>query len=86
LHLGADDAQLTAARKLLGVNKIIGVSCYNQLTLAQKAEANGADYIAFGACFCICDQTQCTNSTIKFVSSKQSEKYAYLLLLSAVSR
>jgi thiamine-phosphate pyrophosphorylase len=51
LHLGADDAQLTAARKLLGVNKIIGVSCYNQLTLAQKAEANGADYIAFGACF-----------------------------------
>ncbi len=51
LHLGADDGQLSEARKLLGMNKIIGVSCYNQLALAQKAQADGADYIAFGACF-----------------------------------
>ncbi len=51
LHVGADDCQLSEARKLLGRNKIIGVSCYNQLTLAQKAQADGADYVAFGACF-----------------------------------
>ncbi len=51
LHLGVDDCQLSEARKLLGKNKIIGVSCYNQLALAQKAQADGADYVAFGACF-----------------------------------
>lgn len=51
LHVGADDCQLSEARKLLGMNKIIGVSCYNQLALAQKAQTDGADYIAFGACF-----------------------------------
>lgn len=51
LHIGADDGQLLEARKLLGKDKIIGVSCYNQLVLAQKAQADGADYIAFGACF-----------------------------------
>lgn len=51
LHLGAEDCQLSEARKLLSKNKIIGVSCYNQLALAQKAQADGADYVAFGACF-----------------------------------
>lgn len=51
LHLGAEDCQLTKARKLLGNSKIIGISCYNQLALAQKAQADGADYVAFGACF-----------------------------------
>lgn len=30
---------------------MIGVSCYNQLSLAQAAEEDGADYVAFGACF-----------------------------------
>jgi len=33
----------------LGVNKLIGVSCYNQLQLAHDAETAGADYVAFGA-------------------------------------
>jgi thiamine-phosphate pyrophosphorylase len=33
----------------LGADKIIGVSCYNQLLLAKEAVAAGADYVAFGA-------------------------------------
>jgi thiamine-phosphate pyrophosphorylase len=51
LHLGASDCDLGAARRLLGEDKIIGASCYNQLDLALKAEAAGASYVAFGACF-----------------------------------
>jgi thiamine-phosphate pyrophosphorylase len=51
LHLGATDCDLGAARRLLGENKIIGASCYNQLDLAIKAEQAGASYVAFGACF-----------------------------------
>jgi thiamine-phosphate pyrophosphorylase len=51
LHLGASDCDLGAARRLLGADKIIGASCYNQLDLALKAEATGASYVAFGACF-----------------------------------
>jgi thiamine-phosphate pyrophosphorylase len=51
LHLGASDCDLGAARRLLGADKIIGASCYNQLDLALKAEAAGASYVAFGACF-----------------------------------
>lgn len=51
LHLGATDCSLSAARRLLGTDRIIGASCYNQLDLAIKAQAEGASYVAFGACF-----------------------------------
>jgi len=51
VHLGRDDAALPAARKRLGNGAIIGVSCYNQLTRAQAAAEQGADYVAFGRFF-----------------------------------
>jgi thiamine-phosphate pyrophosphorylase len=51
VHLGENDASISEARALLGKNAIIGVSCYNQLELAIKAESEGANYIAFGAFF-----------------------------------
>ena len=50
VHLGGEDGSVAAARTLLG-SKIIGVSCYNQLSLAHKAVQQGADYVAFGAFF-----------------------------------
>lgn len=51
VHVGSDDASLTEARRTLGEQAIIGVSCYNQLTLAQQAQQEGADYVAFGRFF-----------------------------------
>ncbi len=51
VHLGKGDEGLSAARAVLGGQKIIGISCYNQLSLAQAAIAAGADYVAFGAFF-----------------------------------
>ncbi len=51
LHLGATDCDLGAARRLLGTHKILGASCYNRLDLVVQAEAAGASYAAFGACY-----------------------------------
>jgi len=51
VHLGRDDASLSAARQRLGETAIIGVSCYNSLELAQAAVGQGADYLAFGRFF-----------------------------------
>jgi thiamine-phosphate pyrophosphorylase len=51
VHLGGTDGEIAAARRLLGARKIIGASCYNRLKLAEQAKAQGADYVAFGACF-----------------------------------
>lgn len=51
VHLGEGDASIEKARTLLGARKMIGISCYNQLTRARSAVAAGADYVAFGAFF-----------------------------------
>ncbi len=51
VHLGQQDAALKDARDKLGEHCIIGISCYNDFSLAQQAVADGADYIAFGAFF-----------------------------------
>lgn len=51
VHLGDTDGSVASARALLGARKIIGVSCYNQLSRARAAVAAGADYVAFGAFF-----------------------------------
>ena len=51
VHLGGDDGSIRDARRLLPANSIIGASCYNDLSLARGALADGASYVAFGACF-----------------------------------
>ena len=51
VHLGKDDADITAARTRLGPRAIIGVSCYNDIDCAVAAEKAGADYVAFGSFF-----------------------------------
>lgn len=48
VHIGQSDVSLQAARQLLGEEKIIGVSCNNQLQWAINAQQAGADYVAFG--------------------------------------
>jgi thiamine-phosphate pyrophosphorylase len=50
IHLGQDDLPPAIARKLLGKDKIIGVSCHN-LNQAIQAQKNGANYISIGPIF-----------------------------------
>jgi len=51
VHIGKDDTDLVTARAILGDEAIIGVSCYNKLSLAEKAVSAGASYVAFGRFF-----------------------------------
>lgn len=51
VHLGRDDMDIAEAREVLGPDKVIGVSCYNDLDRAIQAESAGADYVAFGSMF-----------------------------------
>ena len=50
VHLGQDDIPLKEARRIIGHEAAIGISCqtYDQ---ARRAEGKGADYIGFGSVF-----------------------------------
>lgn len=47
LHLGQYDISIKIAKRILGKDKIIGVSCHN-LKQAIQAQNRGADYISIG--------------------------------------
>ena len=49
VHYGKDDGSLVFARNILGIDKILGASCYDSLQTAVRAETLGVDYVAFGA-------------------------------------
>lgn len=51
VHLGANDGDLSAARRALGPGKLLGSSCYADFELARGAAAAGADYVAFGTVY-----------------------------------
>lgn len=51
VHLGRDDPDPVYARKLLGPDAIIGLSCYNNFDRAAMAHTMGLDYAAFGRFF-----------------------------------
>ncbi len=51
VHLGQHDGEIESARKLLGSKAIIGISCYDDIKSAVKAESQGVDYVAFGRFF-----------------------------------
>ncbi len=50
-HIGQKDMNFMLARKILGENKIIGMTCHNSKKLALKAKKYGANYVAFGSFF-----------------------------------
>ena len=50
-HIGQKDIDFMSSRKILGKNKIIGITCHNSKKLALKAKKYGANYVAFGSFF-----------------------------------
>lgn len=51
VHLGQDDGSVAEARRRLGPDAMIGVTCHDSRHLAMEAAEAGADYVAFGAFF-----------------------------------
>jgi len=49
VHVGQDDAPYAEARRLVGADRIVGVTCHDSRHLAMEAAEAGADYVAFGA-------------------------------------
>ena len=51
VHIGQSDGTFANARRAVGPNRIVGVTCHDSRHLAMEATEAGADYVAFGAFF-----------------------------------
>lgn len=51
VHVGQGDASYAEARRLVGKDRMVGVTCHDSRHLAMEAAEAGADYVAFGAFF-----------------------------------
>ena len=49
VHVGQEDVAYKEARRIVGPDAIVGVTCHNSRHLAMVAAEQGADYVAFGA-------------------------------------
>lgn len=73
VHLGKDDESLADARRRVGFEKIIGVSCYNDLARARAMQAAGADYVAFGSFFPSRTKPAAVRAPLELLSRAKSE-------------
>ncbi|PIW26685.1 MAG: thiamine phosphate synthase [Rhodospirillales bacterium CG15_BIG_FIL_POST_REV_8_21_14_020_66_15] len=51
VHVGQGDTPYKEARKIVGADRVVGVTCHASRHLAMEAAEAGADYVAFGAFF-----------------------------------
>jgi thiamine-phosphate pyrophosphorylase len=49
VHVGQEDTDYMEARRIVGKDAIVGVTCHSSKHLAMEAADKGADYVAFGA-------------------------------------
>jgi len=68
VHLGKDDDSISSAKQILGEQAIIGMSCYNDISLAIAAEKNKVDYVAFGAMFSSQTKPDAANANLDIIS------------------
>ena len=67
VHVGADDGSVAAAREIVGPDRIVGVSCYDDLARAEAAVAAGADYVAFGSFFASTVKTDARRAEVELL-------------------
>ena len=72
VHLGEDDGDFAIARERLGVDAIIGVSCYDSLDRAHAAAEAGADYLAFGSFFASPTKPNARRATVELLRAAKS--------------
>lgn len=85
VHLGQDDGSIRDARKKLGDEKIIGVSCYNQLNLAIDASQQGADYVAFGAFFASSTKPDAVTASTDLLCKAKQKLFVPIVIIGGIT-
>ncbi|MFW2803196.1 thiamine phosphate synthase [Acinetobacter baumannii] len=73
VHLGQSDGEITDAKSQLPEGVIMGRTCLNSLELAQKAIADGATYVAFGAVYATATKPEAGNVGIEVIKQAAAQ-------------
>ena len=73
VHLGQSDGEITDAKSQLPEGVIIGRACVKALGLAQRAIADGAAYIAFGAVYATSTKPEAGNVGIEVIKQAAAQ-------------
>ncbi|MCY6412645.1 thiamine phosphate synthase [Acinetobacter sp. VNH17] len=73
VHLGQSDGEITDAIQRLPQGVIIGRTCLNSLELAEKAIAEGASYVAFGAIYATSTKPEAGNVGIEVIQQARQK-------------
>jgi thiamine-phosphate pyrophosphorylase len=73
VHVGQEDTPLAEARRLMGRERIVGVTCHDSLHLAMEAAEGGADYVAFGAFFPTATKAAKTHADLDLLRGWQAD-------------
>ncbi len=85
VHLGETDSSLEQARATLGPNRVIGISCYNDLARAHQAASRGADYLAFGAVFSSSTKPQARRAGLDLLRQARRELSLPLVAIGGIT-
>ncbi len=67
VHVGQDDMPYAEARRLVGADRSVGITCHDSRHLGMEAADAGADYVAFGAFFSTATKNAKTRAEIELV-------------------
>ena len=85
VHLGQSDLPCSAARRILGDDKIIGITAPTP-ELAVKAQADGADYIGVGAMFATSTKTDAKPNTRETLAAVRAAVDMPIVIIGGVKR
>ena len=73
VHLGQSDGEIIDAAACLPQGAIIGRTCLNSLELAEKAIAEGASYVAFGAVYATSTKPEAGNVGVEVIQQAKQK-------------
>ena len=85
VHVGQEDAPLAEARRLMGRDAMIGVTCHDSRDLAYDAAEGGADYVAFGAFYETGTKTAKTRADLEILSIWQETMAAPCVAIGGIT-
>jgi len=86
VHLGKGDGSVADARRLLGRDAIIGVSCYNDFDRAREQEQAGADYVAFGSFYPSITKPAAVSASLDLLSLAKSQLRIPVVAIGGIDR